>query len=93
MAIVLISDQPLEENEALFENDAIQGQDQGDISWTEPTEVSINHWEVEFSGTDVQGNTISPTTEEVVQSGKPSPSQVFWWLAGKLKSTLCPECQ
>ena len=92
MAIALISDQPLEDNYALFENDEVSGQDQGEIEWTEPVEVSVNHWKVEFYGTNVQGGTIPTTTEEVVQSGAPTPGQVFWWLAEKLKDTLCPEC-
>ncbi len=92
MAISLLSEEPLEENAALFENDAELGQDEGSITWSQPEETSAGNWEFEFEGFDVEGGTI-PSTSQTMQSVElPSPSQVFWWLAEKAKETLCPTC-
>jgi hypothetical protein len=91
MAIVLISDSPLQENAALFENDAISGQDNGSIEWGEPFEVG-SIWKVTLEGLDVEGTEIPSTTIEIDEEETVNPTKVFWWIVGAIKSTLCPEC-
>lgn len=92
MAIVLISEEPLEGNAALFENDSTIGEDLGDIDWTELEEVLPGKWEFNFQGTDVEGNSIASTPLSIEAVELPSPSEVFWFIAQKAKSTLCPTC-
>jgi len=92
MAISLISEQPLEENAALFENDAIQGEDEGDIYWSDPEEVAAGSWRFNFEGADVQGTEIQSTELTMYSTQAPSPSQVFWYIAQKAKEILCPSC-
>ena len=92
MSIKLLSEEPLEENEALFENDAVQGEDEGAIDWSQPEEISSGTWEFDFQGTDVQGTSISSTTLTMQSIELPTPSQVFWFIAEKAKKVLCPSC-
>lgn len=92
MSIALLEEEPLENRSALFEDDQTQGADEGSIEWTLPTETSHENWQFTFEGTDTGGETIEPTTKTMPSPELPSPSQVFWWIADKLKSTLCPTC-
>ena len=92
MALNLLSEEPLTENAALFEDDETQGHDQGDIIWSEPEEVSTDRWRVTFSGDNTAGITIEDTDTDVTSQGKPTPGQVIIWLFNKLKEVLCEEC-
>ncbi len=92
MAIKLLSKSPLTENAALFENDKIQGQDQGAISWGEVTEEEGVYY-VTIQGFDVKGDEIEPTeTTTEDEADTVNPTKVFWWVAKTLKTVLCPEC-
>lgn len=90
MAIELLEE--IEGNEAFFENDEIQGQDEGHISWSEPELIETNKYRVVFSGTNVVGGTIPSTQTAINQSTTPTPAQVFFAIAAALTSLLCPDC-
>ncbi len=93
MAIKLLSSTPLQENAALFENDEVLGQDEGNITWGDVTQEG-NTYYVTIEGYDVEGNVIEPTeTTTTDQSDTVNPTKVFWWVARTLKENLCPECQ
>lgn len=91
MAIKLISEEPLEENAALFENDAVSGEDNGSIEWEIPF-LENGAWKVTFEGLDVEGTVINSTTVVIPLSETINPTKVFWWLANKAKEILCPTC-
>jgi len=85
--------QEIQGNSALFENNEAEGEDKGAISWLPPTQLQGGSWPITFQGKNAKGGTIPVTTIEYPeQSTAPTPSQVFWWVAQKLKSTLCPSC-
>jgi hypothetical protein len=79
-------------NNALFENDDIPGQDNGDIVWDNLEETGPNYFEMNVSGYDVQGNAISTTPCEGQINGDVNPTKVFLLIARVLKKTLCPTC-
>jgi hypothetical protein len=91
MAIVLISKSPLSSNYAECENDAIAGQNEGVIEWANPyKEAGV--WKVDFSGTNVKGDAIPPTTKDIDEAQTINPTKVFWWLVDKAKDLICPDC-
>jgi len=93
MAIKLLSASPLTGNAALFENNEVQGQDQGSITWGSVTEEEGVYY-VTIEGLDVEGNEIEPTeTTTENEADTVNPTKVFWWVARTLKAVLCPECQ
>lgn len=91
MSIVLITEEPLQSNAALFENSENEEQDLGDITWNNPYKVS-GEWFVTFSGVDAAGATIESTEIEVEQADTINPTKVFWALVRLAREVLCPEC-
>lgn len=91
MAIVLISESPLESNYAEFENDAIAGQNQGVLEWNNPYKVS-GVWKVDISGTSVTGDTIGNTTVDIDEAQTINPTKVFWWLVETVTDLICEDC-
>ena len=90
MAIALLEE--IEGNEAYFENDAIEGQNQGHISWGTPILVSTGVYRTSISGIDAVGEAIEGTTLNIEASTLPTPGEVFWAAAAALKALLCPSC-
>ena len=92
MSIKLRSTTPLVGNAAAYENNAT-GDKRGAIAWGDPV-LENNIYRVTFSGFDVTGKIIPTETIEVESVGDDeiNPTKVFWWIANKLKETLCPEC-
>jgi len=90
MAIALLEE--ITGNAALFENDYVSGDDLGDITWSEPEEVSTDNYSVDVQGTDTGGGTIAVTTVVVHSLTWPTPAQVFRLVVDKIRDTLCPSC-
>lgn len=91
MALVFISESPLEENYLEFENDAIAGQDQGVLQWDDPYQVG-SIWKVDYSGKNVTGGTIANGTVDIDYSQSINPTKVAWWLLGVLQDVICKNC-
>ncbi len=98
MAIALLNaneEGELSSNYAEFENDEITGQNHGVCSWGEPYYHEENErWEVpNVQGYNVQGTAFNAgTLIDIPENKTITPTDVFWWAAGVLKSTLCPSC-
>lgn len=91
MSILLISNQPLQENAALFENSENEEQNLGDITWGNPYEDE-GEWFVSYEGLDAAGATIETTTQEVDEADTINPTKLFWALVRLAGEILCPEC-
>lgn len=93
MSIVLISESPLAGNAALFENDEVQGQDQGDITWGS-VGGEEGAYNVTYSGTDVEGTSIASITidVEIATADTTNPTKIFWAIVKAVGEILCPEC-
>lgn len=89
MSIELIN---LAEYAATFKNNAIEGEDKGDVSWTVPIEISAGNWKVFVTGVDVSGHEITGSNVFIAGDTEPTPSQVFSKIAEILKAIVCPHC-
>ena len=97
MAIQLLNAEEgeLSSNHALFENDAITGQNHGACSWGTPyyNEEESRYEVPNVQGYNVQNQAFSVGTLVGIPENKTvTPAQVFWWVAETIKTTLCPEC-
>lgn len=85
----------LEGNFATFANTEIQEHDNGECTWENPVYNEVSgKWDVpSVQGVDVTGESFnSGTLTDIPNSERVNPTKVFWWIVGKIKSTLCPEC-
>lgn len=93
MSVKLISSSPLSGNAALFKNDEIAADNQGDITWSN-VEGEEGDYSVTFSGTDVEGGTIDSTTTtiQIEPADTTNPTKVFWAIVKAVGELVCPTC-
>ncbi len=80
---------------ATFENDAISGQNLGDITWVQ-TQVGDVLQLRHIAGKDVEGNDLAGESEldmPIENNEIPSNQQILKFVARMLKSWLCPMCE